>query len=152
MQTFNLTRAELDSFAVQIGAQLYYLDGAGKAHALTATGGRSYRWIDADDRPGEVPRNGDGWTVPTQEFSAAPVTDEQRAEIVDAHRLRMIAREFSPAYLDALDELERGERLRAELDAADSAQGITRTRRAVKVGGHWTTEPIPAPQDDPDTL
>lgn len=150
MKTIMLSAAELDAYSFTLDGHTYYLES--DVLQITPTGQRTTRYVDADDRPGRTDHDGDGWTEHVSEHTAAAVPADQREHVTREYRLHLLAREFAPGYLEAMNPDERRARLVAELDAHNSRQGTRRTRRAVKIGGQWTTEAIPADPDEDDRL
>ncbi|GHG37635.1 hypothetical protein GCM10017784_35080 [Deinococcus indicus] len=149
--TVHLTRSEINAFTITLGQQRYLVRD-GQTLAIAPTGRRGTRYTDADDRPGDLTPDGNGWTHRTEEYATEALAPERAAQVELEFELARLAREFAPGYLDALPRTERRERLLAELEAARSAVGPRRTRRAVKLDGQWTTEPIPADPVDDDRL
>ncbi|WP_288403803.1 hypothetical protein [uncultured Deinococcus sp.] len=150
MTTINLSKAQEVAFTHKHGGQLYYIDGA-ETLALTPTGERGSRYVDADDDRDRVDPKGEGRHLKTREYMTAPVTPEQAEIVRHAQALALLAGEFRPGYLDSLPKAERAQRVQAEHEARQSGvrgYGSGMTRRAVRVDGVWTTEAIPEDRAD----
>ncbi len=130
-----------------VTGERYYLNPQHQLHRLTATGGTSTRYTDADDRPGDHSHDGNGWTEQVRDYTIddQPAPDEIRNLILGLENT-------DRAFWQAMVPAERESYFTAVTAWWSSLQpngklGLQLLRDGQ---GGWTTAPFPAEVKDED--
>ncbi len=80
------------------------------------------QYIDADERPGEIPPDGNGWTIQVREYTLGDIVSKDNPRypaLLDARDLKaaMTRQSWVAGYLESLSPQERHSREQAELAA-----------------------------------